>query len=596
MLETLKLKTKIILMVLAAFVGLVVVIVLNAASMRGDLMDARKLQIQSLVEASVRVAEAYHARATAGELSEREAQELAMRAMGDIRYGGADGRAEYMYIWSTTGVSVMHPIRPEWAGRDMSGEVRDGHGRYTIRDMLAMANSQGAGFVDTSFPRPGATEPVDKLQYVATFRPWSWVIGTGVYTDDVGAAFVSRLIKDLAISSVIMLIIIGLGVVMARSVLRQIGGEPADALLIMDRAAAGDLTVDVRSAAPGSLLHGLSRMLGSLRQTIGEIASGTQTLKDTAENISDASTQVAQAANRQADSTSSMAAAIEQMTVSVNHISDSASDTEESSAAAAKMADSGERQVGTAAEEMQHMAETVSAAADRIRSLEARTNEISTIAGVIREIAAQTNLLALNAAIEAARAGEQGRGFAVVADEVRKLAERTSLATEEIGSMIEAIQSDTSSAVGTMDQALPQVQRGVGLAREAAQTLRNIRDGANNTLPGFAMSRWPPASRALQAQRLRSRLRPLPRWSRKPARPCNRPPAPPRVWSVSPRISGSPRRASATDQTPVEPGGQRRRATSTHVLSCRLAGCTRQSFTCCARTCRAVNACLQRGQ
>ncbi len=482
MLETLKLKTKIILMVLAAFVGLVVVIVLNAASMRGDLMDARKLQIQSLVEASVRVAEAYHARATAGELSEREAQELAMRAMGDIRYGGADGRAEYMYIWSTTGVSVMHPIRPEWAGRDMSGEVRDGHGRYTIRDMLAVANSQGAGFVDTSFPRPGATEPVDKLQYVATFRPWSWVIGTGVYTDDVGAAFVSRLIKDLAISSVIMLIIIGLGVVMARSVLRQIGGEPADALLIMDRAAAGDLTVDVRSAAPGSLLHGLSRMLGSLRQTIGEIASGTQTLKDTAENISDASTQVAQAANRQADSTSSMAAAIEQMTVSVNHISDSASDTEESSAAAAKMADSGERQVGTAAEEMQHMAETVSAAADRIRSLEARTNEISTIAGVIREIAAQTNLLALNAAIEAARAGEQGRGFAVVADEVRKLAERTSLATEEIGSMIEAIQSDTSSAVGTMDQALPQVQRGVGLAREAAQTLRNIRDGANNTL------------------------------------------------------------------------------------------------------------------
>jgi methyl-accepting chemotaxis protein len=117
-----------------------------------------------------------------------------------------------------------------------------------------------------------------------------------------------------------------------------------------------------------------------------------------------------------------------------------------------------------------------------IRSLESRTNEISSIANVIKEIAAQTNLLALNAAIEAARAGEQGRGFAVVADEVRKLAERTSAATEEIGGMIGAIQSDTASAVGAMDQALPQVERGVELAQEAAQSLRDIRDGAGTTL------------------------------------------------------------------------------------------------------------------
>ena len=146
------------------------------------------------------------------------------------------------------------------------------------------------------------------------------------------------------------------------------------------------------------------------------------------------------------------------------------------------MAEGGEQKVATATDEMQRIAGTVSTAADKIRSLEARTNEISSIAGVIKEIAAQTNLLALNAAIEAARAGEQGRGFAVVADEVRKLAERTSAATEEIGGMIGAIQGDTSSAVGTMDQALPQVERGVELAQEAAQSLRDIRDGASTTL------------------------------------------------------------------------------------------------------------------
>ncbi len=482
MLDSMKLKTKIFLLVLAAFVGLALGITLSALAVKKDLMDARKLQVKSVVEASLQIAAGYQARAAAGQLSDAEAQELAKRAMQDMRFGGADGKAEYVYIWSTSGVAVMHPIRTEWAGRNMTEEVKDGQGRFTVKDIIATARAQGAGFVDTSFPRPGTTVPVDKLQYVATFSPWNWVIGTGVYVDDVAQAFTARLLVDLAVGGVIMLVIIGLGVIIARSVLRQIGGEPAEAMTIMERAAAGDLTVEVPSAPPGSLLHGLSRMLGSIREMIGQIASGAQALKDTAENISHASSQVAVASHRQADSTSSMAAAIEQMTVSINHISDSARDTEDNSSSAATMAETGEKKVTTATDEMHRIAGTVSSAAEMIRSLETRTNEISSIANVIKEIAAQTNLLALNAAIEAARAGEQGRGFAVVADEVRKLAERTSAATEEIGGMIGAIQSDTASAVSAMDQALPQVERGVDLAQEAAQSLRDIRDGAGATL------------------------------------------------------------------------------------------------------------------
>lgn len=482
MINKLKLRTRIALLILATFIGLVVTTVIGALGVKRDLMDSRMGQITTVVQSAYHVAAGFHALAAKGEISEDDAKRQALLALNGMRYGGDSGKAEYVYVWSTSGVAVMHPIRTEWAGKNMLEEVRDGKGRYTIKDIVAVARTSGSGFVDTAFPRPGQTVAVDKLQYVMLFQPWDWVIGTGVYVDDVTTDFNRRLMVDLAIGGVMMAIIIGLGVLIARSVLRQIGGEPAEAMALMERAAAGDLTVDLRFAANGSMLEGLSRMLRAFRDMIGQISTGANTLTDTAERISHASGQVAGAAHRQADSTSAMASAVEQMTVSINHISDSARETERDSAAASEMAEDGERKVANATSEMHMIERSVSTAAEQLRSLESRTGEISSITNVIKEIAAQTNLLALNAAIEAARAGEQGRGFAVVADEVRKLAERTSAATEEIGGMIGAIQGDTASAVNAMEQVLPQVENGVNLAQDAAQSLRDIREGAGKTL------------------------------------------------------------------------------------------------------------------
>jgi methyl-accepting chemotaxis protein len=177
-----------------------------------------------------------------------------------------------------------------------------------------------------------------------------------------------------------------------------------------------------------------------------------------------------------------MAVAIEELTVSINHISDTAKDSKINSTTSVALSETGFKRAEAASAEMKEIEASVKEASTRIQGLEERANQISSIASVIKDIAGQTNLLALNAAIEAARAGEQGRGFAVVADEVRKLAERTATATVEIETMIAGIQAFTVEVVWAMDATLPRVTAGVEAATSAAGSLRQIEEGARTTL------------------------------------------------------------------------------------------------------------------
>ncbi|WP_332066817.1 methyl-accepting chemotaxis protein [Azospira sp. I09] len=300
--------------------------------------------------------------------------------------------------------------------------------------------------------------------------------------DDVATEVRERALSDTFIAAIILIAVAVATFLVGGSIRQQVGGEPADVIKLMSQAAAGNLAVEVGNAPKGSMLASFGQMVSELRQVIREIGNSATALSNNAERINTASQEVSTASQHQADATSSMAAAIEELTVSINHISDSSRDTEADSHNSASLAADGETRVTTASSAIKNLAGSVTGASEKIRHLEGRIKEISGIAGVIKEIAAQTNLLALNAAIEAARAGEQGRGFAVVADEVRKLAERTASATVEIEDMIVSIQTETDETVQVMDAALPQVEEGVTLAESAADALRQIREGSETTL------------------------------------------------------------------------------------------------------------------
>jgi methyl-accepting chemotaxis protein len=461
-----------------ALLGLIVLSLLSLFYLKDSMLEDRKQKTQNLIEVATGVVTYYHRQQTDGKLSEVDAQKGAIETLRGLRYGKGD----YYFIYQNDFINRLNPAKPEFEGQN-KGDLKDANGKFLIQE-LAKAAQAGGGFVDYWFPRPGATVAEPKLSYAASFQPWGWVIGTGIYIDDVDTAFRQQALLLSGFAALLLVLVGVVGQRISKSITTQLGGEPAYAAEVVTRIADGDLTQPIQTKAgdTDSLLGKMAQMQSRLQTLIGQIVSSAEQVSHGAGELDNTAGEINLAAQQQAAAISEASASIEELTVSVNEVSALSKLTEGDALRSVELSTRGEAVISQASAGMAEISQNIESSAGQIQRLNQKSIDIGNIANVIREIADQTNLLALNAAIESARAGESGRGFAVVADEVRKLAERTTKATAEINAMIKAIQDETQQATSGMATIIPLVEDGNQQANEAASALQQIKGGAEESL------------------------------------------------------------------------------------------------------------------
>ncbi len=402
----------------------------------------------------------------------------------DVLRSMAFGKDGYLFVYDFEGNTLAYHPDPSSEGVNRMGVV-DPDGVEVIKELVNLARN-GGGFLPYGWLKPSVNAVMPKLSYADQIQEWGWMVGTGVYIDDIDTAVAARQqeIRDNVVNTMWTIIGISALLLLAVSVLSLLGANMivkplrnvAQALDEISQGE-GDLTQrlpDNSKDEVGDVARGFNGFASNIQDVISEVKGAVASLTHSTEQLDSVASQTRTDAEQQKGETDQVAAAIHQMAAAVQQVSGSAAQAAEAAQEADRESGDGQAVVAKSISSISQLADDVNRAAEVIRRLDSDSNEIGSIVSVIQGIAEQTNLLALNAAIEAARAGDHGRGFAVVADEVRSLSARTQQSTEEIHRMIERLQKGAQEAVKVMEAGQAQSRETVDTAELASESLNRI--------------------------------------------------------------------------------------------------------------------------
>ncbi len=447
--------------ILVAMVGILFYVL---PYMEQRLMNEKVLATKGVVDTAAALIDSHTHDVKEGKITIDEAKSRALENIKDMRYHGT----EYFWVNDLEPKMLMHPVKPELNGKSV-GDMKDPNGKQLFIEMVKIAREKGEGLVEYQWSKPGAAEPVDKISYVKLVKEWDWVVGSGIYVDDVKAEVTRMRVQIIGVASVLALLVFVFGWLVARRIKRTLD----TAVSLSKQIAAGNLTVriDVDSSdETGQLMHALKEMQFSLAEIVGEVRRGTDTIATASSQIASGNMDLSSRTEEQASALEQTAASVEQLTATVKQNADNAQQANQLAASASQVALQGGSVVAQVVQTM--------------GDINSSSKKIVDIIGVIDGIAFQTNILALNAAVEAARAGEQGRGFAVVAAEVRNLAQRSAAAAKEIKTLIgdsvdkvEEGSQQVAQAGKTMQEIVGSVKRVTDIMAEIAAASREQTSG-----------------------------------------------------------------------------------------------------------------------